>query len=61
MRRRIGDPSVEAGGDGDDGASVATCPYCGSADTQREHPRGPAQCRSIHYCNACEQPFEAMR
>lgn len=51
------DPSVEAGG----AAAVATCPYCGSDDTDREHPKGPSLCRSIHYCHSCDQPFELFR
>jgi len=36
----------------------AECPYCGSTDTVREHPKGPSLCRSMHYCNDCQQPFE---
>jgi hypothetical protein len=48
------DPSVDT--DGDD--APAKCPYCGSTDTAREHPKGPSLCRSMHYCNACDQPFE---
>lgn len=52
--RRL-DPSVETSGD-----AVAECPYCGSDETQREHPKGPSLCRSMHYCNACDQPFEAF-
>lgn len=51
------DPSVAAGGP----AESAQCPYCGSDDTEREHPKGPSLCRSIHFCNNCEQPFESMR
>jgi hypothetical protein len=51
------DPSVDAAGEG--GESVA-CPYCGSTDTERDHPRGPSLCRSMHYCRACDQPFETM-
>jgi hypothetical protein len=54
MRRP--DPSVEAGEE----AGPAICPYCGSEDTRQEHPRGPSRCRSIHYCDGCDQPFEAM-
>lgn len=54
MRRR--DPSVETSG----AEAAATCPYCGSDDTEREHPKGPSLCRSMHYCNGCNQPFEAM-
>ncbi len=53
MRRRT-DPSIETTGD-DQGAD---CPYCGSSDTVREHPKGPSLCRSMHFCRACEQPFE---
>jgi hypothetical protein len=47
------DPSVDTTGDG-----TAECPYCGSMDTKREHPKGPSLCRSMHFCNACRQPFE---
>lgn len=56
MRRRP-DPSTEVE-DGEDDA--AECPYCGSTDTEREHPKGPSLCRSIHYCNDCGEPFEAF-
>ena len=55
MRRRP-DPSVDV--DGDDGQ--VECPYCGSTNTEREHPKGPSLCRSMHYCNACNEPFEAF-
>ncbi|WP_165874849.1 1,2-phenylacetyl-CoA epoxidase subunit PaaE [Natrarchaeobius oligotrophus] len=54
MRRS--DPSVETGGE-DAGAE---CPYCGSSDTVREHPKGPSLCRSMHFCRACHQPFETF-
>jgi len=49
------DPSTEAGGDAE-----ARCPYCESTNTEREHAKGPALCRSLFYCHDCEQPFEAM-
>jgi transposase-like protein len=49
------DPSVDIAADG-----PAECPYCGSEDTTREHPKGPSLCRSIHHCNACRESFEAM-
>jgi len=39
----------------------ATCPYCGSADVALENLFGPTQCRSLHYCRACRQPFEAFK
>lgn len=50
------DPSVEAGG----ASAAATCPYCGSTETEREHPKGPGLCRAIHFCHGCEQPFESF-
>jgi len=53
MTRRP-DPSVETSG----AEESAECPYCGSTDTEREHPKGPSLCRSMHYCNECRQPFE---
>ena len=53
--RRL-DSSVDAGGE----STPKRCPYCGGTDTEREHPKGPSLCRSIHYCNDCDEPFEAM-
>jgi transposase-like protein len=52
MRRP--DPSVEAGGP----AADAPCPYCGSTDTEQEHPKGPGLCRSIYVCLDCHEQFE---
>ena len=37
------------------------CPYCGSTSTTLENVFGPTQCRSIHHCAACRQPFEAFK
>lgn len=51
--RRV-DPSVETTDDGD----TVACPYCGSEDTEREHPKGPGLCRSIYFCRECQEPFE---
>ena len=56
MTVRRSDPSVETSGDDE----PAECPYCGSKNTAREHPKGPSLCRSIHFCHDCEQPFEAL-
>lgn len=44
-----------------DDAQPVACPFCGSADTQVENPFGPTICRSLHYCRACQQPFEAFK
>ena len=37
------------------------CPYCGSRSTTLENVFGPTQCRSIHHCADCRQPFEAFK
>lgn len=37
------------------------CPYCDSPYTTMENIFGPTACRSILYCNACKNPFEAMK
>lgn len=37
------------------------CPVCGSDDTVADSPFGPTPCRSTHYCNACRNPFEAIK
>jgi DNA-directed RNA polymerase subunit RPC12/RpoP len=34
------------------------CPYCGSTDTERDHPKGPSLCRSLYLCRECGEPFE---
>jgi ring-1,2-phenylacetyl-CoA epoxidase subunit PaaD len=39
----------------------AVCPHCGSADTRLKNSFGPTLCRSIYYCNGCQQPFEKMK
>jgi ring-1,2-phenylacetyl-CoA epoxidase subunit PaaD len=40
---------------------VATCPFCGSADTVVESAFGPTLCRTTHFCRACRNPFEAFK
>ena len=37
------------------------CPHCGSRDTVLENVFGPTQCRTIRFCRACRQPFEAIK
>jgi ring-1,2-phenylacetyl-CoA epoxidase subunit PaaD len=37
------------------------CPYCGSFDTEIKNEFGPTPCRSITYCNHCQQPFELFK
>jgi ring-1,2-phenylacetyl-CoA epoxidase subunit PaaD len=37
------------------------CPYCGSGRVVMDSAFGPTQCRSLHYCRDCRQPFEAMK
>jgi ring-1,2-phenylacetyl-CoA epoxidase subunit PaaD len=37
------------------------CPYCGSGRVVMDSSFGPTQCRSLHYCRDCRQPFEAMK
>ncbi|HLR04145.1 MAG TPA: 1,2-phenylacetyl-CoA epoxidase subunit PaaD [Virgibacillus sp.] len=37
------------------------CPYCASEYTSMDNMFGPTACRSILYCSACKNPFEAMK
>jgi ring-1,2-phenylacetyl-CoA epoxidase subunit PaaD len=37
------------------------CPHCSSADVVMDSAFGPTQCRSLFYCRACRQPFEALK
>ena len=45
---------------GDDAAAVR-CPHCGSANVAMDNLFGSTQCRSLYYCRACRQPFEAFK
>ena len=37
------------------------CPWCGSADVVLDNLFGATQCRSLHYCRSCRQPFEGLK
>jgi ring-1,2-phenylacetyl-CoA epoxidase subunit PaaD len=37
------------------------CPWCASGHVVMDSSFGPTQCRSLYYCRACRQPFEAMK
>ena len=37
------------------------CPHCSSGDVVMDSAFGPTQCRSLFYCRACRQPFEALK
>ena len=41
--------------------SAIPCPWCQSRETTMTSPFGPTRCKSIHFCNACRQPFEKMK
>ncbi len=41
--------------------SAIPCPWCNSSETTLTSPFGPTRCKSIHFCNACRQPFERMK
>lgn len=40
---------------------VLECPFCDSEYVTLENIFGPTACRSILYCNSCNNPFEAMK
>jgi ring-1,2-phenylacetyl-CoA epoxidase subunit PaaD len=37
------------------------CPFCTSPKVVMDNAFGPTQCRSLYYCRACRQPFEALK
>lgn len=37
------------------------CPFCTSGRVVMDSAFGPTQCRSLFYCRACRQPFEALK
>ena len=42
-------------------ADQVRCPICTSPDVVMDGLFGPTQCRSLYYCRACRQPFEALK
>ena len=42
-------------------AEDVRCPWCASGLVVMDSAFGPTQCRSLFYCRACRQPFEAMK
>ena len=44
-----------------DDPSDVRCPFCASHDVAMDSAFGPTQCRSLFYCRACRQPFEALK
>ncbi len=41
--------------------SEMRCPLCDSANVVMDNAFGPTRCRSLFYCRACRQPFEALK
>jgi ring-1,2-phenylacetyl-CoA epoxidase subunit PaaD len=41
--------------------AAVRCPFCVAADVAMDSAFGPALCRSLFYCRACRQPFEAFK
>jgi len=37
------------------------CPFCDSEQTELRSEYGPTACKSLHYCNGCQQPFERFK
>lgn len=39
----------------------AICPRCNGTNTELRNTFGPTLCRSIHYCNTCQEAFEQFK
>ena len=42
-------------------ADVIRCPYCKSGHTELRSEFGSTACKSIRFCNSCQQPFEQFK
>lgn len=40
---------------------IAICPRCHETNTELRSPFGPTLCRSIYYCNTCQEAFEQFK
>ncbi len=38
-----------------------SCPFCDSEKTELKSEFGSTPCKSMYYCNGCEQPFEHFK
>jgi ring-1,2-phenylacetyl-CoA epoxidase subunit PaaD len=38
-----------------------TCPFCDSVETELTSEFGSTACKSLYYCNNCQQPFEHFK
>jgi ring-1,2-phenylacetyl-CoA epoxidase subunit PaaD len=41
--------------------AAVRCPFCAGSNVAMDSAFGPALCRSLFYCRACRQPFEAFK
>jgi ring-1,2-phenylacetyl-CoA epoxidase subunit PaaD len=41
--------------------SSVACPYCGLGNTTMRSEFGSTACKSVMFCNACQQPFELFK
>jgi ring-1,2-phenylacetyl-CoA epoxidase subunit PaaD len=41
--------------------SAVRCPFCDGSNVAMDSAFGPTLCRSLFYCRACRQPFEAFK
>jgi len=41
--------------------SAVPCPFCDSSKTELRTNFSSTACKSLHYCKACEQPFEQFK
>jgi len=39
----------------------SVCPFCNSENTRLTSAFGSTACKSLHYCNNCNQPFEEFK
>lgn len=44
-----------------EGAPPASCPYCGSARTERAATFGPFHMSESYFCRACGSPFSRIK
>ena len=42
-------------------AEPTPCPFCGSSRTTLRSEFGSTACKAMHYCDACQQPFEGFK
>ena len=60
-REKLREYGIAPPDDKGDPEAPVPCPFCGSDNTRMQSYFGSTACKSMHFCDACVQPFEHFK